>query len=71
MKVIESLGKRRILLKGTNTKITSQVGGFLNFFRTLMTAGLPLMANKITPLAKRVLMSLGLTAGMSATNAAI
>ena len=71
MKVIESLGKRRILLKGTNTKINSQVGGFLNFFRTLMTAGLPLTTNKITPLAKRVLMSLGLTAGMSATNAAI
>ena len=41
MKVIKSLEKRGILLKGTTTKITSQEGGFLNFLRPLMTAGLP------------------------------
>ena len=43
IKVIKSLENRRILLKGTTTKITSQEGGFLNFLRQLMTAGLPLM----------------------------
>ena len=41
IKVIKSLEKRGILLKGTTTKITSQEGGFLNFLRPLMTAGLP------------------------------
>ena len=41
IKVIKSLEKRGILLKGTTTKISSQEGGFLNFLRPLMTAGLP------------------------------
>ena len=41
IKVIKSLEKRGILLKGTTTKITSQEEGFLNFLRPLMTAGLP------------------------------
>ena len=41
IKVIKSLEKRGILLKGTATKITSQEEGFLNFLRPLMTAGLP------------------------------
>ena len=41
IKVIKSLEKRGVLLKGTTTKITSQEGGFLNFLRPLMTAGLP------------------------------
>ena len=36
-----------------------------------MTAGLPLMKNVITPLAKSVLIPLGLTATASATDAAI
>ena len=33
MKVVESLGNRKILLKGTARKITSQEGGFLNFLK--------------------------------------
>ena len=36
-----------------------------------MSAGLPLMKNVLTPLAKCVLMPLGLPAAMSATDAAI
>ena len=43
MKVIKSLEKRRILLKETTRKTTSQERGFLNFLRALMTASLPLM----------------------------
>ena len=36
-----------------------------------MTAGLPLMKDVLTPLARRVLLPLGLTAAASATDAAI
>ena len=36
-----------------------------------MTAGLPLMKSVLTPLAKSLLILLGLLAGMSATDAAI
>ena len=36
IKVIRSLGNRGTLLKGTNIKITSQKGEFLNFPRPLM-----------------------------------
>ena len=71
MKVIESLENRGILLKGTTRKITSQERGFLNFLRPLMTAGLPLMKNVLTPLAKSISLPLGLSAGMSAADAAI
>ena len=42
IKVIRSLENRGMLLEGTNRKITSREGGFLNFLRSLMTAGLPL-----------------------------
>ena len=42
-KLIKSLENRGILLKGTTRKITNQEGGFLNFLKPLMTAGLPLM----------------------------
>ena len=62
---------RGILLKGATRKITSQEGGFLDFFRPLMAAGLPLMKSVFTPLAKSVLLLLGLSAGMSAADAAI
>ena len=55
MKVIKFLGNRGILLKRTTTKITSQEGGFFNFLRLLMTAGLPLMKIVLTQLAKSVL----------------
>ena len=71
MKVIKSLQNRGILLKGTTRKIAGQEGGFLNFLRPLMTAGLPLMKNVLTPLAKSVLIPLGLKAVASATDAAI
>ena len=71
MKVIKSLENRGILFKGTTRKIASQGGGFFNFLRPLMTAGLQLMNGLFTPLAKSVLLPLGLSAGMSAADAAI
>ena len=49
MKVIKSLENSLILLKGTTRKITIQEGGFLKFFRPLMTAGLPLIKNILKP----------------------
>ena len=61
---------KRNLIKVTTTKITSQKGGFLNFRRLLMTAGLPLMRKLLTPLAKNILIQLRLSAGMSAVDAA-
>ena len=67
MKVVKTLEIRRILLKGATRKITSQEGGFLNFLRLLMTAGLPL----ITPLVKNILLPFGLSAAISAIDAAI
>ena len=60
IKIIKSLENKGILLKGTTRKITSQEGGFLNFFTPLITAGLPLMKSVLTPLAKSVLVPLGL-----------
>ena len=71
MKVIKSSENRGILLKKTTKKITSQEGGFINFLRPLMTAGLPLMNKFLMPLAKNVLLPFGLSARMSATDAAI
>ena len=58
-------------MKETTRKITSPEGGFFKFFWPLMTAGLPLMKNLLTMLAKNVLIPLGLTAEASATNVAI
>ena len=53
MKVIKPLVNRGILLKGTTRKITSPEGILLlNFFRSLMTASLPLMKSLINPSAK-------------------
>ena len=71
LKVIKSLENRRILLKETTRKITSHEGRFLNFLRSLMTAGLSLMKNVLTPLAKTVLLPFALKAGISAVNEAI
>ena len=71
IKVIKSLENRGILLKGTTRKITSQEGGVLKFFRTLMAPGLPLFKSVFTPLAKSVLLPFGLSAAMSAIDAAI
>ena len=70
MKVINSLKNRGILTKGTVRKITSQEGGFLSFIGALTTAGLPLMKSVLTPLAKKVVIPLGLSAGMPAVDAA-
>ena len=67
-KVIKSLKNRGILLRETTTKITSQEGGFLNFLRPLVTAGLPLKKIVLTPLAKSLLIPLDLSAGMSAAD---
>ena len=49
-------------------KIVIQEGGFLNFLRPLISAGLQLMKNVLTPLAKSVLSLLGLTAGIAETD---
>ena len=71
MKVVKSLENRKILLKGTARKIASQVGRFLNFLKSLMTAGLPLMKKILTPLTKKVLIPLVLTAAAAVTHTAI
>ena len=71
IKVIRSFENRETLLKGTTKNVTSQEGGFLNFLRVLTTAGLPLMKNVLTPLAKSVLTSSRLVASESATDFAI
>ena len=57
---------KEILFKGTTRKITVQKGGFLNFLRPLMTAGLPLIKSVLS-----VLVPLEWTAAASATDAAI
>ena len=62
MKVSKSLENRGILFIGTTRKIISQKGGFLNFLRPLMTAGLPSMKSVLTTLSKSVLIPLGLSA---------
>ena len=54
-------------MKGTTRKVTSQVGGFLNFFRPLKTAALPLMKSLLTQLARSILIPLRLTAAASAS----
>ena len=69
--ILLSVAKKSNRLKGTNTKITSQKGGFLNFLLPLMTAGLPLMKNILTPLGKSVLTTLGVSWGISAADATI
>ena len=69
-KVIKSVENRRIFLKGTARKITSQKEGFPNFIRPILTDGLPLIKNVLTPSAKGVLTPLKLTAA-SAADAAI
>ena len=70
MKIVKSLENRGTLLKRTTKKNTSQERGFLNFLKSLMTTGLPLMKNVLTPLSKSAFISLGLTAA-AATEATI
>ena len=51
---------------------TGQSGGFLDrLLGSLLKTGLPLMKNVLKTLAKSVLISLGLTAAASETDAAI
>ena len=71
LNAINSLENRGILFKETPRKIASQEGGFLNFRRPLMTAGLLLMKTVLTTLAKSVSIRLWLTAAEAATNAVI
>ena len=71
LKVVNSLENIGILIKGTTRKITCQEGGFLNFLRPLMTAGLKLMKNVLTPLAKNFWLPFALMSGMSPTDATI
>ena len=71
MKVIKHLQNKWFLLKEITRKFTTQGGGFLNFLKPLMTAGLPMMKNVLTPLRKSVLIPLVLTAEASAIDAAI
>ena len=71
MKVINCVENRWIFSKGTTRKSTNQEGGFLSFLVLLMTTGLPLMKNVLTPLAKSVFIPLGLTAAASTTDADI
>ena len=71
IKVVRSLEIRGISSKETTRKITSQKGGFLNFVRPLMTAGLPLIKNVLLPLAKNVLLPFGLLTGMTAADVAV
>ena len=62
----------RIIFKKSKTHIIGQSEGFSRrLLGSLLKAGLPLMKNVLTPLAKSVLIPLGLTAAASATDAAI
>ena len=59
------------MIKGFTRKVTGQVGGFVNLPRPLMADDLPLRKSVFTPLAKSALLPCGLSAAMSATDAAI
>ena len=61
----------RILLKATTKTVPGQKGGLLNFLGLLVKNGAPLIKNVLTPLAKSVLIALGLTAAVSVTDVAI
>ena len=71
VKVIESLKNRGSLLKGTAGKIVSPERGSINFLGPLLKIRLSLMKYLPMPLAKSVLITLGLTAAASAIAAAI
>ena len=71
VKIICLLENREMLLKGTPEKVSCQEGGFLNFLKSLLSVGLPLIKSVFAPLAKIVLVPLVLTATPSATDAAI
>ena len=62
---------RGSLLKGTAGKIVSPERGLINFLGPLLKIGLSFMKYLPMPLAKTVLITLGLTAAASAIDAAI
>ena len=64
IKVFRSLESRGILSKGTTRNIISEEGGFLNFLKQLMAAGLSL--SKFVLLAKSFLVPIELAATASA-----
>ena len=69
--MIKFLENRDILLKRIARKIGTQEGEFVSFFRPIMTVSLRLMKNIFTPLAKSVLIPLGLTDAATATDTTI
>ena len=71
-KAFASNSSANIKLSKTQLYKIGQSGGFLGrLFGPLLKTGLPLMKNVWKPLAKRVLIPLGLTAAAAATDAAI
>ena len=71
IKVNRALENRRILLKETTGKKYYPRRRIIRLFGQLMKFGLQLMKNVFTPLAKKVLMSLGLMEAVAGTDAAI
>ena len=71
VKIIKSLENKGILSIGSTRKITNQEGGFLDFLRSLMTAGLPWIKSVLTPLTKSVLIPLGIPTETWVADAAI
>ena len=71
IKVIRSLENKGILFKGTTRKINSQERRLIRFLGPLMKAGLLLMKNVFTSLAKSILVPLRLKIEASATDSAI
>ena len=71
IKVTRTLENRRILLKETTGKKHYPRRRIIRLFGQLMKFGLQLMKNVFTPLAKKVLMSLGLMEAVAGTDAAI
>ena len=70
MKLVVSVKNKGIILKGTTEKIEGQEEGIVrNFLSSLRNYGLALMRNVLTSLAKRFLITLGLTAAASGTAA--
>ena len=58
------MGNGRIVLKQTTEQIIDQEGGFLNFLG-------PIIKHVLTPISENVLLLLGVTAVVSASDAAI
>ena len=71
IKVIRSFESKGILFKGTTRKINSQERRLIRFLGPLMKAGLLLMKNVFTSLAKSILVPLRLKIEASATDSAI